>query len=142
MEYVEGLRLDEYCRKNNLSVRQRIELFRQVCAAAQFAHSNLIVHRDIKPSNILVDADGVPKLLDFGIAKLLQPAAMMHTVAMTQPEQRLMTLEYASPEQFRGETVTTAADIYSLGIVLYELLSGAHPFEAQRSDFLALQHAV
>ena len=142
MEYVEGLRFDEYCRKHNLTVRQRIELFRQACAAVQFAHSNLIVHRDIKPSNILVGADGVPKLLDFGIAKLLQPGTMMHTVAMTQPEQRLMTLEYASPEQFRGENVTTAADIYSLGIVLYELLSGAHPFEAQRSDFLSLQHAV
>ncbi len=142
MEYVEGLRIDEYCRRNATPLRQRIELFRMVCSAVQSAHRNLVVHRDLKPSNILVDADGAPKLLDFGIAKLLRPADMPHTVAMTQPAQRLMTLEYASPEQFRGEEVTTATDVYALGIVLYELLAECHPFERQRSDFLALQHAV
>lgn len=142
MEYVDGPRVDEYCRRESLSLTGRIRLFQQICLAVQHAHRSLIVHRDIKPSNIMVTAEGEPKLLDFGIAKNLAAAGPALTVALTRPAQRVMTLEYASPEQFRGENVTTATDVYSLGILLYEILADRHPFEAQRADFLSLQHAV
>src|SRR5215472_13295700 len=147
MEYVEGVRIDKYCDKNALSLRDPIELFRHVCSAMQYAHRNLVVHRDIKPSNILVTAEGVPKLLDFGIAKLLRasdmPAGVLEqTIALTAPAERLMTREYASPEQIRGLPVTTATDGYALGIVLYGLLTSRYPFEAFRSDFMALERAI
>lgn len=122
MEYVDGTPLLEY--SNALPVRERLELFRSVCSAVQYAHRNLVVHRDIKPANILVTAQGIPKLLDFGIAKLLDPAADGATVPFTAAGVRLMTPDYASPEQVRGEPVTTATDVYSLGAVLYELLTG------------------
>src|SRR5262249_42149392 len=103
MEYVEGLRIDKYCDSNAVSLRARIELFRHVCSAVQYAHGNLVVHRDIKPSNILVTAEGVPKLLDFGIAKLLPAASVsVQTIELTAPAERLMTREYASPEQIRA----------------------------------------
>ena len=129
MEYVDGTPLLEYAAP--LPVRQRLELFRSVCPAVQYAHQNLIVHRDIKPANILVTPEGIPKLLDFGIAKLLDPAADGATMALTAAGGRLMTPGYASPEQVRGEPVTTATDVYSLGAVLYELLTGrrAHHLE-------------
>jgi serine/threonine protein kinase len=126
MEYVEGDRLDVYCRRRDLPLPDRLRLFRAVCAAVQHAHQNLIVHRDIKPSNILVTAEGTPKLLDFGTAKLLaeQPGAD----EITSTGLGMMTPGYASPEQLRGQPVTTLSDVYSLGVVLFELLTGKKLF--------------
>jgi eukaryotic-like serine/threonine-protein kinase len=126
MEYVEGERLDSYCER--LPVRDRLRLFAIVCKAVHFAHERRIVHRDLKPNNILVDAHGAPKLLDFGIAKLLDPHPEDGTRLETVLGQVPMTLLYASPEQVRGEEVTPASDIYALGVLLYRLLTGAHPY--------------
>ena len=131
MEYIEGEPITEYCDARKMAVRQRLELFAQVCAAVQFAHRNLIVHRDLKPSNILVTADGTPKLLDFGIAKVLNPDLAGYSMPMTQADVRVMTPEYASPEQMRGGTVTTASDVYQLGVLLYELLTGSRPHRTE-----------
>jgi serine/threonine protein kinase/tetratricopeptide (TPR) repeat protein len=128
MEYIEGQRLYHYCDAQKLSLRERLSLFSQICGAVHYAHQNLVVHRDIKPSNILVTSDGTPRLLDFGIAKLLNPELSLDTIAPTATEMRLMTPEYASPEQVRGERVTPASDIYSLGILLFELLTGHRPY--------------
>ncbi len=128
MEQVEGRPIDDYCADQTLTVRQRLELFREVCAAVHFAHQNLIVHRDLKPGNILVTPDGVPKLLDFGIAKLLDPA--QESFALTRTELRPMTPDYASPEQVRGEPITTASDVYALGVLLYVLLTGQRPYRS------------
>ena len=127
MEYVEGVPLDEYCRDRKLDTAARLTLFCAVCSAVEYAHSHLIVHRDIKPTNILVNAEGIPKLLDFGIAKLLEPGTVTEVQAGTVD--RIMTPAYASPEQVRCEPVTTATDVYALGVLLYELLTGCLPFQ-------------
>ncbi len=144
MELITGLPIDRYCETRALGVRDRVRLFLQVCAAVSYAHQHLIVHRDLKPNNILVTADGSVKLLDFGIAKLLERNADMaaHTTAhttipaadQTVTTMRAMTLDYASPEQVAGGTVTTASDVYSLGVVLYRLLTGRSPYGARTND--------
>jgi serine/threonine protein kinase len=135
MEYVEGIRIDHYCEKRKSAITERLKLFRDVCAAVQYAHGNLVVHRDLKAGNILVTAEGVPKLLDFGIAKLIRTEFDTLAAAETRPELRPMTLDYASPEQVRGDPITTATDVYSLGVLLYKLLTGKSPYgQAARSD--------
>lgn len=126
MEYIEGEPIEEFCRARHLGLRERLELFRQVCAAVSYAHRRLIVHRDLKPSNILVTGEGRAKLLDFGIAKVLSQGD--GDTQGTATQLGLMTPDYASPEQFRGEPVTTSTDVYSLGVVLYELLTDALPY--------------
>ncbi len=128
MELIEGEPITDYCDRRQLGLHERVELARQVCDAVQFAHRNLVVHRDIKPGNILVTADGTPKLLDFGIAKLLDPVAAGASGHTTIEGFRLLSPRYASPEQVLGGAVTTASDTYSLGMLLYELLCGSDPF--------------
>ena len=141
MEYVEGLPLDDYCNKHMLSVHERLKLFREACAAVSYAHRHLVIHRDIKRTNILVTADAIPKLLDFGIAKILQQGDGSQPLA-TMTGLRLMTPEYASPEQVRGEPVTTASDVYSLGVVLYELLTGGSPYRFSSRALRDVERAI
>jgi serine/threonine protein kinase/tetratricopeptide (TPR) repeat protein len=129
MEHIQGKTLDRYCDEQRLDLRGRLKLFIDICAAVQYAHQNLIIHRDLKPANILVTEDGTAKLLDFGIAKLLNTGPMAPMAELTRMNDRLLTPEYASPEQIIGRTVTTASDIYSLGIVLYRLLAGLRPYD-------------
>jgi serine/threonine protein kinase len=129
MEYVDGRPITAYCDEERCSLPERLRLFQTVCHAVQYAHQNLVIHRDLKPTNILVTKGGTVKLLDFGIAKLLNPHLNPVDVPVTRTAWRLMTPEYASPEQVRGEALTTAAAVYALGVILYELLTGHRPYE-------------
>ncbi|MBL8840099.1 MAG: serine/threonine protein kinase [Planctomycetes bacterium] len=129
MELIDGERIDEYCRKRELPLDARLRLFEKVCRAVEHAHQRLVVHRDLKPANILVNGEGEPKLLDFGIAKLLAREPRQGEVDITDEAARRFTVEYASPEQLSGAPITTASDIYSLGLILYELLTDARAFE-------------
>ncbi len=142
MEYVHGESIDKYSNRQRLSVEDRLELFLKVCGAVQYAHQNLIVHRDLKPANILVTAEGTPKLLDFGIAKLLDNREAVAMLALTRMNDRLLTPEYASPEQILGRPVTTASDVYALGIVLYELLTGLPPYTVSDASQLELERSI
>ena len=128
MEFIEGEPIHAYCDGSRLSIIERLQLFQKVCSAVHYAHQNLIIHRDLKPGNILVTKDNTPKLLDFGIAKILNPELVVDTLAPTATGMRLMTPEYASPEQIRGEKLSPASDIYSLGVLLYELVTGKRPY--------------
>lgn len=141
MEYVQGRPIDAYCDAHRLGIDARVRLFQEVGRAVQYAHANLIVHRDLKPSNILVTVDGQVKLLDFGIAKLLDDEAEV-SGRLTQTGMHVMTPAYAAPEQIRGEAVTTATDVYALGLVLYELLAGHRPYQGTASTPEALARAI
>jgi len=127
MEYVEGMPITDYCQKYNCSVERRLQLFRQVCEAVQYAHAHAVIHRDLKPSNIFVKQDGGVRLLDFGIAKQLEN--LDSSVDQTRTIMRLMTPAYAAPEQIRGDSVGVQTDVYSLGVILYELLADRLPFD-------------
>jgi serine/threonine protein kinase/Tfp pilus assembly protein PilF len=143
MEYIDGVAIDVYCDSNRLDTAARLKLFQTVCAAVHYAHQNLIVHRDLKPSNILVTAAGIPKLLDFGIAKLLdERQAARHTLAVTHADIRIMTPDHASPEQVRGQTITTSSDVYVLGVLLYKLLCGSGPFFISSVRLTEIERAI
>jgi serine/threonine protein kinase/tetratricopeptide (TPR) repeat protein len=139
LELIDGRPIDEWVAARGLDIRGRLELFLKVCAAVQYAHQNLFVHRDLKPANVLVTPQGEPKLLDFGIAKVLDPEWDGEATAAVQ---RPMTPEYASPEQVRGEPITTATDVHALGLMLYEILTGHHAYRAESRDPAAIAHKI
>jgi hypothetical protein len=141
LEYVDGVPITKYCAEQNLSIPERLRLFRLVCEAVQYAHQNLVVHRDLKPSNILTTKEGIPKLLDFGIAKVLSPD-LAGEVTFTQREFRMLTPDYASPEQIKGLPIATTSDIYSLGAVLYELLTSTRPHVFQSGSLTDVEHVI
>src|SRR5450432_153404 len=138
MEYVEGVPITQYVQAKALSIPDRLRLMQSVCSAVLYAHHNLVIHRDLKPANILVTPEGTVKLLDFGVAKLVDPSV----VASAHTSEMMMTPDYASPEQIRGQPVTTASDVYSLGVVLYEVLTGERPYRITSSNWLDLERVV
>jgi serine/threonine-protein kinase len=142
MEYVDGLPITVHCDRHRLDIDERLVLFQEACAAVHHAHQSLVLHRDLKPSNILVAANGQVKLLDFGIAKLLDPEAMIHPVPLTRSGFGPMTPQYASPEQVHGDPLTTASDVYALGVVLYEMLTGRLPYRFPRAALHEILAAV
>lgn len=142
MEYIEGEPIDAYCDQHKLNIEARLKLFLTVCSAVQCAHQSLIVHRDLKPSNILVTRDGTVKLLDFGIAKIIDDRPLLHTLAVTQLDMRVMTPDHASPEQVRGDLITTASDVYCLGVLLFELLSGSRPYTVKSQRLSEIEAAI
>jgi serine/threonine-protein kinase len=142
IEYVNGQPITQWCNERRLAVAARLELFAQVLEAVQFAHANLVIHRDLKPSNIPVTEEGQVRLLDFGIAKLLSEEELAHETRLTQFAGRVLTPDYASPEQIKGEPLTTATDIYSLGVVLYELIVGRLPYHLKLQSAAQLEEAI
>ncbi len=142
MEYVDGVPIDVWCNRNRLGIDERIVIFQRVCRAVHYAHQNLVVHRDIKPENILVTKNGDVKLIDFGIAKLLEPDGTETELFHTRTGMHVMTPEFASPEQVCGKPITTASDIYSLGVLLYLLLSGRRPYEFRTASMLEIERIV
>ncbi len=142
MEFVEGKPIDEYCEENELSIHERLKLFVKVCAAIQYAHKNLVIHRDLKPGNIMITKDGTVKLLDFGIAKVFTENDPLQQTAYPGTKFNVMTPEYASPEQVKGENITTSTDIYSVGLVLYQLLTGEKAFKFKNRSHLELEKII
>ena len=142
MEYVDGVPVDQYCNEHRLTVEERITLFKDVCSAVQFAHANLVVHRDLKAQNIYVTSDGVVKVLDFGIAKLLEPQLTGQTLLKTGPGQKFWTPQYASPEQVADNPVTIATDVYVLGVLLHKLLTDSYPFNLKEKSLLDIEHII
>ncbi|HKK07686.1 MAG TPA: serine/threonine-protein kinase [Gemmatimonadota bacterium] len=142
IEYIEGVPITEYCAAHACTVPERLRLFDQAARAVQYAHTNLVVHRDIKPSNILVTDDGHVKLLDFGIARLLDPGSHPEATGLTRTGRHPLTPEYASPEQIRGEPITTASDVYQLGVLLYRLLTGERPYRVTGTGAAAIADAI
>ncbi len=142
MEYVRGETLYEYCSRRRLDVDARLKMFGKICEAVDYAHRNLVVHRDLKPGNILIDEDGNPKLLDFGIAKIIESDAQGSTEPRTEFHARVMTPQYASPEQVRGEPVTVATDTYALGVLLFHLLTGESPYHPSSANPRDIENSV